>query len=63
MLVLNPLLNPALRPANHGASGWLDEILTWGVVAIVVVLIGVYVYQMWRQSAAEQEGQEHDDQE
>ncbi len=56
-------LNPLLRPMEHGANGWLDDILTWGVIALVVVMIGVYVYQMVRQRAAEQEGQTHDDQE
>ena len=57
------LLHPELRPATHRASGWLDEIVTWGVIAVVAVLVGVYVYQMWRQRTAEGESQEHDDQE
>ncbi|MFN8476089.1 MAG: hypothetical protein U0822_28205 [Anaerolineae bacterium] len=63
MLLLNPMLHPVLRPAAHGASGWYDDILTWGVVAIVLVMIAYYIYRTWRERAAEQESQKHDDQE
>jgi hypothetical protein len=43
------LLDVGLRPMLHGALGPWDEIISWGTVILVLVVIGAFAFQAWRE--------------